>query len=59
MCAKFKQKTLNFRVVGAIKVFKSSGKIPGFLQTIELCLNFSMVFWITLLILSNYNKISP
>ena len=42
-----------------VKPFNFSGKIPGFSKKIELCLNFSTKFDITLLVLSNHNKISP
>ena len=41
MCAKFQQKILNCRVVGARQNFQF------FRKTIELCLNFCMVFCIT------------
>ena len=53
----FSKKILYYRVV--FKVFKFSGKIPGFSKTIELYLNFCMGFYITQLALSNSNKISP
>ena len=47
MCAKFQQKLL-------INYF--SDKIPGFSQTIELCLVFCMGFCITKVTLPNYKK---
>ena len=43
-CAKIQQKILNCNVVGARQSFKFSDKIPGFLKTIELCLNFCTGF---------------
>ena len=58
-CVKFQQKILNCRVLEACQSFQYSEKIPGFLKTIELCLNFCMEFCIILLVLSNYDKISP
>ena len=56
---KVSQKILKSIVVGAHQSFQFSHKIPGFLKTIELCLNFCREFCFTLLVLSNYNKISP
>ena len=54
--------TKKYRTVGSlelVKLFKFTGKIPGFSETIELCLNFSMVFCINLSVLTNNNKIGP
>ena len=43
-------------VVGARQIFNFSGKKPGFLKAIELCLIFCMGFCITQLALSNHNN---
>ena len=55
-CAKFQEKRLNCRVVGALfSKYQFSVKMPGFSKTIELYLNFCIGFWITYLVLLNYN----
>ena len=38
--AKFRQKILKSKVLGARQIFQISDKMPGFSKTIELCLNF-------------------
>ena len=59
MCAKFQQKILNSMVVGACKVFNFSGKKPGFLEILEVCLNLDTGFCIARLVLPNYKKNIP
>ena len=40
-CSKFQQKTSNFMEVGARQSFQFFRQKPGFLEIIDLCLNFS------------------
>ena len=46
-CVMFQQKIWNSVVVGARQSFQFFRQKPGFLKTIELCLNFYMGFRIT------------
>ena len=46
-------------VVGACKVFNFSGKKPGFLEILEVCLNLDTGFCIARLVLPNYKKNIP
>ena len=55
MCAKFKQEILKSVVVGAPQSFQFfRQKKTGFLEIIEVCLNFGIRFCITWLVLLNY-----
>ena len=59
MCAKFQQQILNSMVVGARQNFQLfRQKNPGFLEIIDLCLNLSIGFCITWLVLTTYKEIS-
>ena len=49
MCAKPRQKIFNPTVIWARQIFIFLDKIPGFSKTVELCLNFCMKFYITLI----------
>ena len=57
--AKFQQKILNSMEVGVCQSFQFFRKNPGFLETIDLCLNLGIGFCITWLVLPNYKEISP
>ena len=60
MCAKFQQKILNYMVGGARQSFQFlRQKKPGYLEIIDLCLNLSIRFCITWLVLPNYKEIRP
>ena len=56
MCAKFH---IEFYGSWSSYIFQTFKQKPGFSKTIDLRLNFCNKFCITLLVLSNHNKISP
>ena len=58
-CAKFQQKILKSVVAGFFNLFNFSNKLTGFSELIKLCLNLGIGFFITWLVLSNYERISP